>query len=99
MDRRQFLRRIMAGAAATAAAGMFDPELLLWKPGARTFFLPPAVAGNHLISPDWVTQEALRLLTHNLKFVSSLNTEYFDPYKVVGQTIKVPMPWRYSQVA
>lgn len=37
MNRRSFLR--LAGAAAAGFA--LDPEQLLWRPGVRTFFLPP----------------------------------------------------------
>jgi hypothetical protein len=36
MNRRHFLA---LGSAATAAL-LFDPERLLWVPGARTFFIP-----------------------------------------------------------
>lgn len=37
MDRRSFLRILGLGAAVAAA----DPEFLLWRPGAKTIFLPP----------------------------------------------------------
>jgi hypothetical protein len=40
VDRRRFL-----GALATFAVGAaLDPELLVWKPGAKTIFLPSIVA-------------------------------------------------------
>jgi len=38
VNRRAFLQ-ILSSVAATA---VLDPELLLWKPGAKTIFLPPA---------------------------------------------------------
>jgi hypothetical protein len=36
MNRRGFLQTLAAGLAGAA----LDPERLLWKPGAKTFFLP-----------------------------------------------------------
>ena len=37
MNRRHFLRTL-----ATVAAGVvLDPEMLLWRPGVKTIFLPP----------------------------------------------------------
>jgi hypothetical protein len=36
MDRRRFLQL----AAAVTAGTMFDPERLLWVPGAKTYFIP-----------------------------------------------------------
>ena len=36
MDRRSFLTALATGAAALA----FDPERLLWTPGAKTIFIP-----------------------------------------------------------
>jgi len=38
MNRRGFLGTLLAAAAAEAA----DPERLLWVPGARKIFVPPA---------------------------------------------------------
>jgi hypothetical protein len=38
LNRRQFFTR----AAVAAAALVVDPEQLLWTPGKKTFFLPPA---------------------------------------------------------
>ena len=41
MNRRGFLRLLGMAAAGAAAGGMeLDPERLLWRPGAKTFFLP-----------------------------------------------------------
>lgn len=48
MNRRDFLRLVGLGAVGAAAAATFDPERLLWVPGAKTFFLPstkPIVVG------------------------------------------------------
>lgn len=46
MNRRGFLKILGIGVGATAGvalAGNFglDPEMLLWVPGTKTFFLPP----------------------------------------------------------
>jgi hypothetical protein len=38
MDRRGFLRRLLAGGAALA----LDPERLLWVPGEKVISIPPA---------------------------------------------------------
>lgn len=38
MNRRAFFQRAAIGAAALAV----DPERLLWTPGAKTIFVPPA---------------------------------------------------------
>lgn len=48
--RRGFLQTMLAAAVGTAATGTFDPERLLWVPGAKTFFLP---------SPTLVTAQTM----------------------------------------
>ena len=42
-SRRSFLKRLAAGAVGAA----LDPELLAWRPGARTFFLPGPIPGTY----------------------------------------------------
>lgn len=44
MNRRGFFGRLAAGAAAVVAASELDPDFLVWKPGAKTVFIPPAKA-------------------------------------------------------
>lgn len=46
MNRRAFLARLGFGtvAAAAAATGALDLERLLWTPGEKTIFLPPAIS-------------------------------------------------------
>ncbi len=39
MNRRHFITSLLGGAAALA----FDPERLLWLPGAKRIFIPPAL--------------------------------------------------------
>lgn len=53
MDRRRFLQ--WAG-AAIAAGTVFDPEKLLWVPGAKTYFIPDPT----LVVAETIT-DALRL--------------------------------------
>lgn len=56
MNRRDFFKRLGAATAITTAAALvgmeLDPDKLLWRPGERTFFLPPEkrlVAGDEAI--------------------------------------------------
>ena len=42
MDRRLFLKRLAAATAVLGGASFVDPEFLVWVPGAKTIFLPPA---------------------------------------------------------
>ena len=55
LTRRGFLGALAAGAAGLA----IDPEQLLWRPGAKTFFLPPnpwtATTSGLLVRGDIVT--------------------------------------------
>lgn len=41
-DRRGFLKALAAATAAAAVGSFVDPEFLVWRPGARTIFLPDA---------------------------------------------------------
>ncbi len=83
LNRRSFLRLFGAGAAAM----VLDPELLLWKPGEKTIFLPAVQAfeGNYqLLTIDIITRDALNVLRNNLKFVGSFERPYGDTFNVVG---------------
>lgn len=79
MNRRGFLRFLGAGAAGL----VLDPEMLLWRPGAKTILLPPTQVfrASKFIGADWLSLEALRLLQHELEvtkyFVSG--GRYWDP--------------------
>jgi len=48
LTRRSFLKALVAATAAVAAFEV-DPEFLLWRPGAKTIFLPPPKA---LVVPE-----------------------------------------------
>lgn len=73
MNRRGFLGLVGAGAAGF----VLDPEQLLWRPGAKTIFLPSIVTPVAVpIVGAWVeliTREALGALERNLVFV-----QYYD---------------------
>jgi hypothetical protein len=52
-------RRGFIGALSAAVAGaIYDPELLLWKPGAKTIFLPPVRQLKVFTVVDVVTSDA-----------------------------------------
>jgi hypothetical protein len=83
MDRRRFLQLLGLGGAAV----VFDPERLLWVPGQQTIIdlgagvrELPYFAGNALLTPEWVTQEALRVLRMKLELIEHINRTYDDPW-------------------
>jgi hypothetical protein len=86
MNRRQFLERLLAGAAGTALAATLDVDQLLWTPGAKTIFLPPTerLVGPWLARGDVFTIEgyyAFSEKTHQrLPFLKEfVATEDFTP--------------------
>jgi hypothetical protein len=60
MNRRGFLSALI-GSGLSAAV---DPEKLLWTPGQRTIFIPPA---RNVLTPQWYTQQLLLAMKLNLK--------------------------------
>lgn len=77
IDRRTFLRRLGFGTVAAAAAvSTFDLERLLWIPGEKTILLPEAFEAVDFETVDWMTREALRILTNKLTIASSFNRQY-----------------------
>ena len=95
MDRRGFLKRLFAGAAGVALAPVLDLERLLWVPGEKTIFLPP-VTEFGLVTPDWVTREALRILEGKLTLAGSLNREFDDTYRL-GDHVRLSLPGGLSK--
>ncbi len=84
MDRRRFLVWLGGTAAGVAIAPTLDLERLLWVPGAKTILLPPVEHWNTLITPDWVTREAIEALKQNLAMAQFFDREYdvqFDRYR------------------
>jgi hypothetical protein len=85
ITRRHLLRSALVGAAVAATV---DVGSLLWTPGEKTIFVLDGVGSNSLITPEWVTREALAILTKNLSFVYHVNREYDDAFAGIG-SIKV----------
>jgi len=54
---------------------------------------------NTLITPDWITKDAARILVNNLQFANNINRDYDDDFVVagakVGMTVKARMPVRF----
>jgi hypothetical protein len=75
MNRRGFFSLI--GGAAVAAIAL--PELELLVP-TRTIFLPPAGGwigrGNQLFTIKMISEEAMRVLSQNMEFMSEIDREY-----------------------
>ena len=71
VTRRTFLAAlgVSAGALATAPFEL-DVALLLDEP-----------VGNQLLTVDWITKEALRILEKNLVFSRTINREYADRFR------------------
>lgn len=82
MNRRAFLASLGIGAAAIA----LDPELLLWKPGARSIFLPtPApslVTSVGLTIGDVFTIDGL----YAINPVTGRGTGYLQNYIITATT-------------
>lgn len=73
MNRRAFLRALGFGVSGLVANVTFDLDRLLWVPGQKTIFIPSSIT---LVSPDWVTREAVKILMHNLRFAQEVNRDY-----------------------
>lgn len=72
MERRHFLRTL----AAVAAGAVLDPELLLWKPGAKTVFLPSRTS--------LVSGVAVWVMSHQqglIRFADVYRNGQIDPYR------------------
>lgn len=81
MNRRGFLGAL----AGVIAAGVVDPELLLWRPGAKTWFLPSAPPLLYDVesltaadiaaiqTADWIVRESLAMFENNLTAVQLFN--------------------------
>lgn len=95
--RRRFLSAALLG---TVAASVVDVEQLLWMPAEKTIFLPSPPSLD-LLTPDWISREAMRLLCKNVKFSSSVGRYYDDGFKGLGgarlgHTVAVRIPPRFG---
>jgi hypothetical protein len=105
-DSRGLSRRSFLGlfAASTAAVATLDLDHLLWTPGEKTIFLPPAVeiiedvaiVGNRFVDMQWVTNEALRVLTNELTVTKRINRLYAEDAHRLGDSIGIRLPERFN---
>ncbi len=70
MNRRGFLGSLTA-LLATAA---IDPEVLIWRPGAKTIFIPSV--GNQFVTMEMITRHTLESLRNNIKFIRYIDKSY-----------------------
>lgn len=78
MNRRRFLS-LLGIAAAGAVAAEFDPERLLWVPGAKAIFLPPPRM-NTFLTADIITQEALKVFESSLLRMNRIHAEFAEQF-------------------
>lgn len=74
LSRRGFLKLLASSAAVAAAAPLLDLERVLWVPGQT--IAVPAMGRNILLTAEWITREAMKVLENNLKMVSYFDREY-----------------------
>ena len=70
MDRRRFLQMVGLGGAAFA----LDPELLLWTPGKKTIFIPPAESIPVILNTT-LAQSASKLIDNLFKISPMFTVE------------------------
>lgn len=89
MDRRSFLKWLTGTAVGVALAPTLDLDKLLWVPGEKTIFIPPLfVEDGTLITSQWFTREAMKVLENNLTVTKLFNRQYDDHF-AYGYPIKV----------
>jgi len=95
MNRRNFLARLLAGVSGAAVAATFDVDRLLWVPGAKKIFLPSEeiFSCNTFLTPDWVTREAVKVLTDHMNLIGQFNRQWTEP---LGHTFKMRTPLRFG---
>ena len=95
-SRREFLRRLLAGAAGAAIGAELDLERLLWVP--KPIILVPAMPSLavNVEFTDWLTHECLKLLKNNLAFGSTLNREYDREFAVFAGPMTASIPLRIA---
>ena len=105
MDRRGFLRGILAAAAAPAIVriGSLMPVKSIFVPTTEEVLAFTGATsiggGNTLLSIDLITREALRILYSNMDFLTQVNREYSDELLNVGKrgdSLIIRSPLRYG---
>lgn len=99
MNRRAFLTRLLAGAAAPLIAKPTWEEIerLTWK---RRFF--PGYSPHELLPADLMAQRALEMLEYNLRFAKLVHRDYQAEFQAqcrraprIGESIHVRKPQRF----
>lgn len=90
MERRSFLRALGLGAAVLA----FDPERLLWVPGARTYFLP---SPKTLLTTELIMREALLALERTMLMTAVPVPHVWFQAVAIGEIVRIMKPLRYQQ--
>lgn len=72
MDRRGFLQRAMLAAAALAV----DPELLLWKPQAKTIFIPAVIVPEEQMMAEFMEFLRPAQIMGSMKNLKRLNSHW-----------------------
>ena len=88
LNRRSFLALLGSG---VIGAGI-DVDRLLWVPGAKTIFLPPARTAPTLVTVEWMAKEALRLLSRELQ----LGTRIVRDFRRVQSPTQTHVDFRLS---
>lgn len=81
MTRRGFLQILGGSAAVAVAAPLVDLEALVWAP-SPTIVVPEL--RTTLLTADWITREAMRVMKNQLDFVKSVNRHYDEQFMVSG---------------
>ena len=89
MDRRAFLRALLAGAAGAALGAELDIERLLWVP-KPIISVPAMPVAADFVFTDWLTQEYLELLKKTLVMAPTFNPEYLFAADAGPMTIRIP---------
>jgi hypothetical protein len=89
MNRRKFLAWMTGTAAGVALAPTLDLERLLWVPGEKAIFLPPAV----IVDLDWYRTHILEpALTRIMNRLDDDLLTLSDPLFKPDMAFHVPVP-------
>lgn len=96
MNRRGFLLGMLAAGVAPAVvkAANIMPVFMRRESGLLapdTFIVTGVANGNRLLTPELITKEALRILNMNIDFMSRVNSQYDQSFKV-GDVITIARP-------